>query len=214
MHLYDRLLAAYGPQGWWPASDPFEIAVGAILTQRTAWRNASLGLQGLRDGHALSIESISSMPVEILETLIRPAGFHRAKAAALRCLAKAARARGGLARFLDRETDVLREDLLSIRGIGPETADAILLYAANRASFVVDAYTHRLLERLGWLERVTTYETVRRSFMQALPPDAALFGEYHALIVRHGKEHCRTRPICEPCPVGHLCRWRWVSSSA
>jgi len=206
--LFSRLLNAYGAQEWWPGDDdPLEIAVGAILTQHCSWRNAERALEGLRDAGALSIEALRDAPDERIHEAIRAAGFYRSKTATLKGFAErvAARYNGRIERLLDRPMRSLRDELLRIRGIGEETADAICLYAAGQASFVIDAYTRRLLERLGWIEGGESYADLRATFMAQLPADAELFNEYHALIVRHAKEHCRARPSCAGCPVDDLC---------
>jgi endonuclease-3 related protein len=207
LELYKTLLAAYGPQGWWPANDPFEVIVGAILTQRAAWRNVERAIRALRDAGGLSLNALREAPIELVAEWIRPAVYHNAKARKLNAFANAVttRHRGDLARFLAQPMGRLRSDLLSIHGIGPETADVILLYAALAPSFVVDTYTRRLVKRLGWIRGDENYETIRSRFMNALPENVGLLSEYHALIVRHGKERCRAVPVCAGCPLGALC---------
>jgi len=201
--LYD----AYGPQSWWPGNGVLEVIVGAILTQRTSWTNAERALDLLRRAGLLSLARLRDAAPESIRRAVRPAGCYREKTEKLRRFAKAVeeRAGGDLAAFLGLPMDRLRMELLSIRGIGPETADAILLYAAEKPSFVVDAYTRRLFERLGCLEGGESYDGIRDAFMRALEPDVALFNEFHALVVRHGKSHCRVVPSCSGCPVGALC---------
>ena len=205
--IFRSLRDAYGPQAWWPAESAFEVVVGAILTQRTTWTNANRAIDGLRSADLWSFPAIRSASEDALADAIRSAGCYRQKTATLRAFADAivGRAGGDLAAFLALPTKALRRELLAIRGVGPETADAILLYAAGRPSFVVDAYTRRLFERLGTLDGREKYAAVRDRLMAALPPDLALYNEFHALIVRHGKTHCRAAPRCEGCPLWEGC---------
>lgn len=204
--LYDVLLHAYGLQNWWPGREnPFEVVVGAILTQRTTWANASKAVDVLRQAEALTPEAIRGIERADLEELIRPAGFYRAKAATLRAFCDQVEKAGGLSQFLSMSTLALRFALLSIRGIGDETADAILIYAAGKPSFVVDAYTRRLLERLGLIFGGESYAEIQAAFTTALPRDVAVYAELHALIIHHGKAHCRAQPHCESCPLMESC---------
>ncbi len=203
--IFHALLARYGPQGWWPGGGPFETIVGAILTQNTSWRSVEQALAGLRDSGALAgPESLDRLAPEVLERLIRPAGFRRQKAATLkRLVARASREPGGLTGFLSAGDADLRRRLLEIKGIGPETADSIMLYAAGRPVFVVDAYTRRLVARHGLMSAEAPYDHVQQMFARALPPSARVMNEYHALIVRLGKTQCRPAPLCLGCPL----RW-------
>ncbi len=206
---YRALLEAYGPQGWWPGEGPFEVMVGAVLTQNTAWGNVERALGNLKAAGVFSPTGLYDLPQEELERLLRPAGTYRVKAARLRALLEYLfrRHRGDPTALCRGDSEVLREELLAIPGIGRETADSILLYAAGRPTFVVDAYTRRLLGRLGLLPTPPSYENIRTLFMDHLPPDPDLYGEYHALIVRHGKERCRkVRPRCPGCPLVHFCK--------
>jgi endonuclease-3 related protein len=207
LSLFRLLYDAYGPQDWWPGDGALEVVVGAILTQRTSWTNAERALDRLRHGGALSLSSLRSASSDVIEEAVRPAGCYREKAKKLKRLAEAVEDRtgGDLSAFLALPMDELRRELLAIHGIGPETADAILLYATERPSFVVDAYTMRLFERLGGLEGDESYDAVRDAFMRELPHDVTLFNEFHALIVRHGKTHCRVVPACAGCPTGTVC---------
>lgn len=205
---YQALLEAYGPQGWWPGEGPFEVMVGAVLTQNTAWGNVERALGNLKAAGVFSPAGLYNLPQEELERLLRPAGTYRVKAARLRALLEYLfRRHGGDPAALSRgDWKALREELLAVPGIGRETADSILLYAAGRPTFVVDAYTRRLLDRLGLLPDTPSYENIRALFMAHLPPDPDLYGEYHALIVRHGKERCRKgRPRCPGCPLASFC---------
>jgi len=183
------------------------MIVGAILTQRTAWRNAEQAVDSLRERGLLSARAVLEVSVEALEEAIRAAGFCRAKARALKGFAAFLNERhdGDLGRLLRVPVEALRDTLLRLPGIGEETADAILVYAAQVPSFVVDAYARRLLVRLGWIEGGEPYAVLRDLFLGALPRDARVLGEFHALIVRHGKAHCRARPACDACPLRAIC---------
>jgi endonuclease-3 related protein len=207
LDLFRRLRGAYGPQNWWPADDPFEVVVGAILTQRTAWRNVERAIEGLRECGLLSVEAIGGAPVERVADSIRAAGFYNVKAKKLKAFAACLIERygGDLSRLFSLRTDELRTELLRLFGIGEETADAILVYAAERTGFVIDAYARRLLARLGWIDGGERYQDLRDLFLSALPSDVGLLGEFHALIVRHGKTHCRSSPLCEGCPIRLAC---------
>jgi len=204
--IYDRLHGTYGPQGWWPADTRFEVMVGAILTQATAWRNVERAIQRLKAARALSPERMASFSEQELAELIRPAGFFRQKAGRLRALVELVLIHGGVQNLLSLPQKELRGRLLSVPGVGPETADSILLYAAGYPVFVVDAYTKRILHRLGLLpDEKADYKEVQGLFEKNLPRDPKLYGEYHALLVRHAKEHCRARPRCPTCPLAPVC---------
>jgi endonuclease III related protein len=203
LRLYDRLHRRYGPQRWWPARARFEIVVGAILTQNAAWRNAERAIARLRAAGALDVQTVLRLPSARLAALLRPSGTFRVKARRLRAFAAhVTRRHGGrLARLLALPLPALRDELRGIPGVGPETADAIALYAAGRPIFVVDAYTRRILARHRLVAPDADYAAVQALLMTHLPHDPALFNEFHALLVRVGKEHCRTRPRCEGCPL-------------
>lgn len=203
IRLYTLALGAFGPQGWWPARTPFEVIVGAILTQHTAWQNAERCLHRLRAAKALTRRGMASLPHARLTRLIRPAGTYRAKARTLRAFLAALRRdfRGSLSRLLRVPAETLRPWLLAIPGVGPETADCILLYAAGSPAFVADAYARRILARHGLVPFQASYEAVRREARARLPADAPLQQELHALLVTVGKHHCRTRPRCATCPL-------------
>lgn len=204
--VYRRLLAEYGPQHWWPGDSPFEVMIGAILTQNTAWTNVERGLGRLCDRIPLTPQAILSLPGDELAACLRPVGYFNLKSQRLQAFCRAYLEAGGLAGLRTLETEALRHWLLRIHGIGPETADDMLLYAFERPVFVVDAYTRRVFERLGVLTENLDYETIRRGFETALGQDVPLFNEYHALIVRHGKELCRrTRPRCPQCCLHASC---------
>jgi endonuclease-3 related protein len=202
---YRVLLAAFGPQGWWPGETPFEVMVGAILTQNTAWRNVEKAIANLKRERVLRPAALSALPRARLAELIRPAGYYRVKAARLGNLLDYLHDRhgGSVARMLRVPAAALRAELLGVSGIGPETADSILLYAAGRPVFVVDAYTRRVFSRHGAVAPAASYAEVQALFARSLPAERALFNEYHALIVRLGKDFCRpSAPRCPDCPLG------------
>jgi endonuclease-3 related protein len=203
--IHDRLLAYFGPQHWWPGETPFEIMVGAVLTQNTAWTNVEKGIANLKERGLLTFAAMAALPHAVLAELIRPCGYFNVKATRLHNLFALIRERfaGDLERFAAEELPDLRQALLAVKGIGPETADSILLYAAGKPTFVVDAYTHRILSRHGLVpEEEVLYDEMQRLFMAALPPDPELFNEYHALIVRTAKEFCKkSNPRCGECPL-------------
>jgi endonuclease-3 related protein len=207
LEVYTRLRTAYGPGGWWPAATPFEVCVGAILTQNTAWSNVEKALHVLRRRRLLSYGRLRRHAPSRLAPLIRSAGVFRVKARRLRAfLDFLGRECGGrVAGMQSFETAALRLRLLGVHGIGPETADCIALYAAGKPTFVVDAYTRRVFARLGHLRGRESYDEVQRLFMDALPRDAALFNDYHAQIVRLAKDACRKRPMCTRCPLDEVC---------
>ncbi|MFO8033715.1 MAG: endonuclease III domain-containing protein [Candidatus Bipolaricaulota bacterium] len=204
--LYAALQKAYGPQNWWPADGPFEMMVGAVLTQATSWGNAKRAIDALKGAGGLSMEALTRLSQEDLATLIRPSGFFRQKAQRLKALVALVNDHGGLRGLFRLPTPELRRRLLDVPGVGPETADCILLYACGRPVFVVDAYTRRILVRLGLLadERVA-YDRVAGLFTDQLPADPDLYGEFHALLVRHANAHCHVRPVCGGCPLLPRC---------
>lgn len=204
--VYQRLLATYGPQRWWPGETPFEVLIGAVLVQNTNWKNVEKAIANLRDQELLDPHSLDHLSVEELEELIRPAGYYRIKAKRLRNLLKllVEHYDGDLEAMFQTSLATLREELLSINGIGPETADSILLYAGHLPSFVVDTYTLRVFARHGWVGFETEYHELKDYFESGLESDVALFNEYHALLVRVGKEHCGKTPRCEGCPLAEL----------
>lgn len=203
--VFRLLYEAYGPQHWWPGDSPFEVMVGAVLTQNTAWTNVVKGLERLCSRVPLDADTILSLDPSELADLLRPVGYFNVKAQRLQSFCRAYLDGGGLEALGDLETEALREFLLDIHGVGPETADDILLYAFERPVFVVDAYTRRIFERLGTLAGGENYESIRYGFEKALGPDVSLFNEYHALIVRHGKYFCRKTPRCSECCLRELC---------
>ncbi len=194
---------ALGPQRWWPGRTRFEIIVGAILTQNTSWRNVAQAIERLREARLLTPARLAALPQARLAECIRPAGYYNIKADRLKRFLNYLRARHGLSlpRMVARQPSLLRRELLAVRGIGPETADSILLYAGGVPSFVVDAYTRRILGRHGLIHPGAPYEEIQQLFMQALTLDARMFNEYHALLVAVGKDFCRPRPRCAACPL-------------
>lgn len=204
---YDLLHAAFGPQSWWPGETPLEVLVGAVLVQNTAWKNVERAIDNLREAGALSLDGLHGLAQEELEELIRPAGCYRVKARRLRNVIDFIHERyeGSLERMFAAGLLSLREQLLEIHGIGPETADSILLYAGGLATFVVDAYTVRVLARHGWIDSEADYHAVQEEFQRQLPDDPALFNEYHALLVEVGKRHCKkSAALCAGCPLEPL----------
>jgi endonuclease III related protein len=203
LRLYTALCARYGPQDWWPARSRFEVAVGAVLTQHTAWTGVARAIGNLRAARRLGPRPLSKLSLPRLGRLIRPAGTWRLKARRLRALAVffLERAGGRLDRLRGAPLEALRAQLLAVPGVGPETADAILLYALDRPVFVADAYTRRVLSRHRLVPTDIGYEALRRYLETHLPGDPALFNELHALLVAVAKSHCRARPRCEGCPL-------------
>ncbi|MFQ5839119.1 MAG: endonuclease III domain-containing protein [Candidatus Methylomirabilales bacterium] len=204
MQLYHLMFHHFGPRGWWPGRGPFEVIVGAILTQNTAWRNVAKAISNLRATRVLSPARLRALPRERLEEQIRPAGYFRVKAKRLRHFLTWLENRhgGNVTRMFRQDSAGLRRELLAISGIGPETADSILLYAGGHAWFVVDAYTKRILIRHGLLQPDATYAETQTLFMGHLPQDVQLYNEYHALLVAVGKTYCRPRdPRCTECPL-------------
>ena len=202
--LYHSLHAHYGDLAWWPADSAFEIAVGAILTQNTDWRNVEKALGNLKSANALSIEAILEMPTDQLEMLVRPSGYFRMKTDRLKQLCEFLQSNSFDA-LKKMGRDQARERLLSVKGVGPETADDIVLYALDIPSFVIDTYTRRLLERFGLYSSKLKYPELQAAFHQQLPEDASLFKQYHALIVEHAKVSCRKKPLCESCVLKETC---------
>ena len=204
--IYDRLFSAWGPRRWWPAQSPLEMMVGAILTQNTAWTNVEKAIRRLRDARALRLDRLHDAPLSVLAEWIRPAGYFNVKALRLRALTSLIMDQygGHLSRMLEESPEKLRQILLDVHGVGPETADSIVLYAAGHPVFVVDAYTRRFLFRHGWLWGDETYDDVAALFTRVLPADPKLYNEFHALVVELGKNHCRAKPNCASCPLRSL----------
>src|SRR5881409_1143682 len=205
--VYQRLLAHYGSQHWWPAETSFEAIVGALLMQQTAWRNVEIAVQNLKRARLLDVRALAGAPVPVIRRNVRVTGLYRKKPARLRafCRHLLDRSGGDLAVYFNRPTGIVRADLLAQDGIGPETADSILLYAGGHPIFVVDAYTERIGRRIGWFD-TDDYADVQNFFEQHVPRELATYHEYQALLVRHAKTLCRrTNPVCEECPIRSLC---------
>lgn len=204
--VYDRLFRAYGHQHWWPGQTPFEVLVGAVLVQNTSWKNVEKAIANLRDQDLLEPLALYRLPVEELAEMIRPAGYYRIKARRLHnLLALIVRQYdGSLDTMFQSDLATLREALLGVNGIGPETADSILLYAGGYPTFVVDTYTHRIFARHGWIDFDSGYYDIKDYFESGLERDPQLYNEYHALLVRAGHLHCRKVPKCAGCPLAEL----------
>ncbi len=209
MNVYHRLYEAYGPQHWWPGEWPFEVIAGAILTQSAAWTNVELALANMRAAGCWSLEALHQIPQAELARLVRSSGYFNAKARKLKAFAAhvALNYQGDLDRFFAKPTGLLREELLSIHGIGEETADDIMVYAAGQPSFVIDTYTRRIMDRLGISPDGVRpkYRDYQAVFHQNLPPDTQLFNEFHALWDRHAKEACAKTPRCQGCCLLDVC---------
>lgn len=203
--VYRRLLRAFGPQGWWPGETPFEVMVGAVLTQNTNWRNVERAIAQLKAEGLMDARRMAGCPRERLAQLIRPAGCYNVKTRRLATFLQWLDGRGP-DDLRAKSTPELREELLSLNGIGRETADSILLYALDRRIFVVDAYARRVLSRHGWADARADYDDLRLLFESSLPRSIRVYNEYHALLVRLGKEFCRARARCEGCPLADLPR--------
>lgn len=204
LDLYERLYLHFGPSHWWPGESSLEIMVGAILTQNTAWRNVEKAISRLKAEEALSASFLDQVDQEVLSEWIRPAGYFRIKAGRLKNFFNfyIREYQGQINKIKDQPLDFIRSQLLSVKGIGPETADSILLYALEMPSFVVDAYTHRIFSRHRLIDEEIGYEELRDYFMDRLPQEVRLYNEYHALLVRLGKEFCKKKnPRCEECPL-------------
>jgi endonuclease-3 related protein len=214
--IYRALYRAYGPQHWWPGDTPFEVMVGAVLTQNTAWANVEKALANLKRERLLTPSRMFNLDPDKLASLIRPCGYFNIKTKRLRHLLSFIHTRysNSLTRMFSVDPELLRRQLLEVNGIGPETSDAILLYAGEKPFFVIDTYTKRILSRQGLIAGNTDYHYLQGLFMDNLPLDARFYNEYHALIVRVGKEHCKkTRPLCNDCPLCSQQCWSGFSHS-
>ena len=205
--IYRILRKKFGPQHWWPAKTPFEVIVGAILTQNTNWGNVKKAIRNLKKQNVLFPQALKDIPVENLAALIKPAGYFNVKAKRLKNFIRFffEKYDGDLKKMEQEPLEALRVKLLTVNGIGPETADSILLYALNKPIFVVDAYTKRIFCRNNLIAENSVYHDIQKMFMSRLENYTRLFNEYHALIVRLGKDHCRPRPLCESCPLNKEC---------
>ena len=207
LDIYRLLFDFFGPQHWWPGETPFEIAIGAVLTQNTSWTNVEKAIANIKAGECLDAFKLHDLDMAKLETLIRPAGYFRVKAKRLRNFTTwlCEEYGGDMANLEGIGTSRLREELLGISGVGPETADSILLYALGRPIFVVDTYTARVMARHGLIaDDDIDYDHLQDLFMSNLEPDATLFNEFHALLVMAGKDYCKPRPKCQDCPLTPL----------
>ena len=207
LDIYQLLYERYGPQHWWPAETPLEMIIGAILTQSAAWTNVEKAIDNLKASVDLSIEGLRSLPQDELARLIYPSGYYNVKARKVKAFVDwlAERYGGDLDRLFALDVATMRKELLSVHGVGEETADSIILYAAHQPIFVIDAYTRRIITRLGLAPQKETYAAFQALFMDNLPHDEALFNEYHALLVQHGKSICRKNPLCADCCLNRLC---------
>ena len=201
LNIYHRLMAHYGPQHWWPAQEPFEVIVGAILTQSAAWINVEKAIANLKAAGALSPAALRQLPDSEVARLIYPSGYYNVKAQKLKAFVHwfGEQYNDNLDKLFTNNIDRLRQQLLAIYGIGEETADSIILYAANKPTFIIDAYTRRIISRLGLTPDGNSYTAYQTFFMANLPADAGLFNEYHALLVRLAKNVCQPRPLCQQC---------------
>ncbi|MCL6611999.1 MAG: endonuclease III domain-containing protein [Peptococcaceae bacterium] len=208
LEIYRRLDGHFGPRGWWPAETPFEVCVGAILTQNVAWRNVVKAVAALKEEGLLGVDAIYRAPREKIAGLIRPARYYNQKAARLKdfCSLVVERHGGDLGKLFALPLAELRRQLLGVRGIGKETADSIILYAAQKPVFVVDAYTARIFSRLGIFPAQWGYDRIQDFFTRNLPRDTALFNQYHALIDGAGHYYCSNTPRCGGCPLAEICK--------
>lgn len=204
--IYDLLLEQYGSQHWWPGETAFEVMVGAVLTQNSAWSNVERAIQNLKQAGIFSPQAIDQSLQVVLAELLRPSGYFNIKAVRLKNLCKWI-LELGVEESRDLSTDALRSSLLSVKGIGPETADDILLYAYNRPVFVIDAYTRRIFSRIGLVSGNESYEMLRALFEGGIAANAAIYNEYHALIVYHAKYICRVKPLCHQCTIKLQCQF-------
>jgi endonuclease-3 related protein len=201
--LYETLLSSFGPQGWWPAETPFEVIVGAVLTQNTSWKNVERAIDNLKKAAVLSPSRLSKLTEKKLAKFIRSAGYYNVKAKRLKNVLTFLNHEygGDLSHMCSDPLAAAREKILAVKGIGPETADSILLYAAGKPIFVIDAYTRRVLSRHAIVTNGATYENIQTLFMQNLPHQLSLFKEFHALFVRLAKTYCKATPVCRGCPL-------------
>jgi len=214
-NIYHRLLDRYGPQQWWPAEEPFEVIVGAILTQSVSWLNVERAIANLKGAGALSPQALRQLDIGVVARLIRPCGYYNAKALKLKSFARflGERYQDNLEKLFSTSLNRLREQLLGVHGIGQETADSIILYAAAQPIFVIDAYTRRITSRLGLAPKDKSYSAYQLLFMQNLPGEVRLFNEYHALLVCLAKDVCRRQPLCPKCCLNDICRFYIISLS-
>ena len=203
LQIYEKMFNVLGPQRWWPGETPFEVAVGAILTQNTNWSNVEKAIKNLKKAGNLDPAGIHKLNISELAELIRPSGFFNVKAKRVKAFISwlFSAYDGKLSKMFTKDLEIIREELLGIKGIGPETADSILLYAGNYPTFVVDAYTHRIFSRHAFIPEESSYDEIKAFFEENLPKDVKLFNEYHALLVNVGKMFCKPKRLCEQCPL-------------
>lgn len=209
--IYKQLYRYFGPRKWWPADTPFEVMIGAILTQNANWMNVERAISNLKKKNILSPSAIADIPFNKLAPLVRPSGFYKQKTKRLKEFSRflLVFCKGDIKKLRRFKTDTIRRKLLAIKGIGPETADSILLYALNKPVFVVDAYTRRIFSRHGFIRKDAPYGDIQNFFIEKLPVSTKLFNEYHALIVEVGKQFCNKKnPKCSVCPLKDLKRGR------
>ncbi len=208
MKIYNLLFDSFGKQHWWPAKSPFEVMVGAILVQNTNWKNVETAIKNLKRNKALTATKIDSLPIDELAEMIRPSGYFNIKAKRLKSFVNwyLIEYRANIKKMILVNDDTLREQLLSVNGVGEETADSILLYATQKPSFVIDAYTRRIFSRLGLCDIGIKYHNLRKIFMSNLPKEHRLYNEYHALLVTLAKEFCHPKPNCKNCPLVKICK--------
>ncbi len=215
--LYNKLLKFFGPQGWWPvkgkkSNAKLEICLGAILTQNTSWENVGKALDNLRKNDLLNLEKLVKISEVKLRTIIRSAGFFKQKSRYVESFVRYAAKHKGLDGLFKKPLSTLRKGLLKIPGIGEETADSILLYAAGKPIFVVDAYTKRIFSRLGIIKNKASYENIQRLVHRSIKPDVKIYQEFHALLVELGKNFCKRKPLCSECPVRNKCEFIKMNS--
>ncbi len=201
--IYNLLYKAFGPQNWWPGETKDEIVIGAILTQNTAWNNVEKAIAALKRAHLCDLKALHEAEPEKIKNLIKPAGFFNQKCYYLKSVSSFFVENGGFDRLNKLTTSTLRASLLTVKGVGEETADSILLYVFNRPVFVIDTYTKRLLSRHGG-NKISSYKQAQALFMNNINPDVKIYNEYHALIVKLGKEFCKPTPTCQGCPLEGL----------
>ena len=208
LEVYEILYDHFGPQNWWPGESDFEMIIGAILTQQTSWSNVEKAIENLKKKNLLEPKKIHDVEIEKLQKLILPSGYYRQKSKKLKNFVNFLLEKhdGKIENFFEQSLKQLREDLLSVNGIGKETADSIILYAAKKSIFVIDAYTIRIFNRLGIIKE-KDYEKMRILFEKNLRNDTRLFNEYHALIVKLGKDYCKVKPVCKKCPLNLRCEY-------
>ena len=208
MQIYRALEDRFSGSTWWPHETPFEVMVGAILTQQTVWKNVDLAIRNLKKRKLMGVEVLAKAPIEDIESCVRPSGFYRQKAQRVQHLARylANNYKGNIEGFFERETEQMRHELLSLKGIGPETADSMLLFAGDKPKFVVDAYTFRIFSRLG-MDFEGKYSRAQKFFEKRLPEDVEVYKNFHAHLVELAKKYCRVKPLCTECPLSHCCKY-------